>query len=115
MVNGAKTLRRCAVALSLIAVFLGAAPRAHATAMRGSGESSEGYHHSEPHRTPGNDRHREGDHDGNHMGVRPRIYWLYPYNYATAPPLYWYYCESYGVYYPYVRTCPESWIPVPAS
>lgn len=24
----------------------------------------------------------------------------------------WYYCESSGQYYPYVRYCPEGWLPV---
>lgn len=34
-----------------------------------------------------------------------------------APPLpaYWYYCRSAGAYYPYVPSCPEPWVPVPAQ
>jgi len=40
----------------------------------------------------------------------------YPYDYGTAPyPDYWYYCQSAGAYYPYVGTCPEEWVPVPAG
>jgi hypothetical protein len=40
----------------------------------------------------------------------------YPYYYGTAPYTdYWYYCPSAGTYYPYVGTCPEAWVPVPAS
>ena len=54
--------------------------------------------------------------------------WGYPYggNYPTeyvsqppvnAPPAqsYWYYCQSAGTYYPYVSSCPETWIRVPAT
>ena len=48
-------------------------------------------------------------------------YWGYPYDgyyppaYGYSPPAYWYYCPSYGAYYPNVATCPEAWVPVPAS
>jgi hypothetical protein len=31
------------------------------------------------------------------------------------PRGYWYYCPSAGAYYPYVRACPEPWVPVPAG
>jgi len=34
---------------------------------------------------------------------------------AFAVPTYLYYCPSYGAYYPYVSSCSESWVPVPAS
>ena len=33
----------------------------------------------------------------------------------AQPPVYWYYCPSYGAYYPYVPSCPEPWVPVPAQ
>jgi hypothetical protein len=33
---------------------------------------------------------------------------------APASPGEWYYCESVKSYYPYVSTCPEAWIKVPA-
>ena len=59
------------------------------------------------------------------FGGRPNsIHFIYPYPYSwtyrypapTYPvPTYWYYCPSYGTYYPYVSSCPESWLPVPAS
>ena len=39
----------------------------------------------------------------------------YPPAYAYPAPGYWYYCPSYGTYYPYVTSCPENWVPVPAS
>jgi hypothetical protein len=34
---------------------------------------------------------------------------------APPPPVYWYYCRSLGAYYPYVPSCPEAWVPVPAQ
>ena len=39
---------------------------------------------------------------------------VFPY-YGYYSPGYWYYCPSYGAYYPSVATCPEAWVPVPAS
>ena len=76
-------------------------------------------------------RHSDGnhgvdrDHDRrHHYGGRPNgfyfIYpyysWAYRYPAPTYPgPTYWYYCRSYGAYYPYVSSCPESWVTVPAS
>lgn len=38
-----------------------------------------------------------------------------PYYSYDQGPGYWYYCPSYGAYYPNVATCPEAWVPVPAS
>ena len=37
--------------------------------------------------------------------------------YVQPPPTqaYWYYCQSAQAYYPYVSSCPEPWIPVPAA
>jgi hypothetical protein len=35
--------------------------------------------------------------------------------YAAPTPTYWYFCRSAGAYYPYVPTCPEPWVPVPAQ
>jgi len=35
--------------------------------------------------------------------------------YAPPPLTYWYYCRSAGAYYPYVPSCPEPWVPVPAQ
>jgi hypothetical protein len=39
----------------------------------------------------------------------------YPPAYSSEAPAYWYYCPSYGAYYPSVASCPEAWVPVPAS
>jgi Spy/CpxP family protein refolding chaperone len=38
-----------------------------------------------------------------------------PVSNAPPPPTYWYYCPSLGEYYPHVRSCPEPWVPIPAS
>jgi hypothetical protein len=36
--------------------------------------------------------------------------------YVQPPPQsYWYFCPSFGAYYPTVRSCPEPWLPVPAT
>jgi hypothetical protein len=64
-------------------------------------------------------------HPGFHgrFGIGP-VYPYYPYygyhgyyppTYGYAAPGYWYYCQSYGAYYPNVGSCPEEWVPVPAS
>lgn len=42
-------------------------------------------------------------------------YGYYPPPYGYKAPAYWYYCPTYGAYYPNVASCPETWIPVPAS
>jgi len=42
-------------------------------------------------------------------------YGYHPPDYGYEAPTYWYYCASYGAYYPKVASCPEAWVPVPAS
>jgi len=42
-------------------------------------------------------------------------YGYHPPDYGYEAPTYWYYCASYGAYYPNVASCPEAWVPVPAS
>ncbi len=66
------------------------------------------------------DGHREFDRDRHgrvFIGVNPWFYWADPPAYAYTPPapVYWYYCPSAGTYYPYVSSCPEPWVPVPAT
>jgi hypothetical protein len=59
-----------------------------------------------------------GFHGHGFVGVAPFYWWGPGYAYAPydpATPGYWYYCPSAQAYYPYVQTCPESWVPVPAS
>jgi len=61
---------------------------------------------------PGFIRHR------GFVGVGPGFaFWpAYPYDPGPAVyPEYWYYCPSAEAYYPYVETCPEAWVPVPAG
>ena len=60
---------------------------------------------------PGFLRHPRG-----FVTVAPGFGWWpgYPY-YGVAPSDYWYYCPSAGAYYPYVDSCPEAWVPVPAG
>jgi hypothetical protein len=66
------------------------------------------------------DGHRDFDRNGRargFVGVSPWFYWADPpaYAYTPPPPSYWYYCPSAGAYYPYVSSCPEGWVPVPAA
>jgi len=42
-------------------------------------------------------------------------YTYYPAAYGYQAPAYWYYCPTAGAYYPNVQSCPEAWVPVPAS
>jgi hypothetical protein len=51
------------------------------------------------------------------IGVDPWFDWAAPpaYAYAPAPSYYWYYCSSAGAYYPYVTSCAEPWVPMPAA
>jgi len=67
--------------------------------------------------------HFDGRHfDGHgHFRFGPVFpYYAYPYYpYYDTPeppaPSYWYYCPSYQTYYPSVTSCPDAWVPVPAS
>ena len=90
-----------------------------------------------PHPRPPDGRrvesHRDaGRHDGGRAVIRvwPSFWWE-PYWFYAPPPVivqeppvyvqppptqaYWYYCQSAQAYYPYVSSCPEPWIPVPAA
>lgn len=75
--------------------------------------------------------HRDlGRHDHGRIGIRPWPFWWQPYWYYVPPPvivpeppvyveppgqLFWYYCRSAGAYYPYVSSCPQPWVLVPAT
>ena len=62
--------------------------------------------------------HREfgrGRHGHFFIGGGYPLYGYYPPAYGYSAPAYWYYCPSYGAYYPDVDSCPEAWVPVPAS
>src|SRR5438093_4764928 len=65
----------------------------------------------------GFDGHRFDHHRFGFAPVFP-FYGYYPYYppaYGYQAPAYWYYCPSAGAYYPNVQSCPEAWVPVPAS
>lgn len=58
----------------------------------------------------------DGHHDHFRFGPVFPYYGYYPPYYGYPAPAYgYYYCPSYGTYYPNVTTCPETWVPVPAS
>ena len=76
---------------------------------------SDGHHGFAGH--PGFDGHRFDHHRFGSVPVFP-LYGYYPYYppaYGYQAPAYWYYCPSAGTYYPNVQSCPEAWVPVPAS
>jgi hypothetical protein len=61
--------------------------------------------------------HVGGHHRFDHtrrLYVTPFVYWGSPYYVYQAPGYYWY-CPSYEDYYPNVDSCPEAWVPIPAS
>jgi hypothetical protein len=80
----------------------------------GGGAAHQGFdgHHSDGHHFDGHfDRGVHGRARFGFGAVVP-YYGYYPY---YGAPAYWYYCPSYGAYYPNVESCPEAWVPVPAS
>lgn len=102
------------VALAASGVF--AAPMGH-DGFHGAPHPPDGHPGAFEHH--GLDGHREFHRDVHghvFIGVDPWFYWAAPPAYAYAPPpSYWYYCPSAGAYYPYVTSCPEPWVPVPAT
>ena len=104
-------------ALALALAFNGPS-QAQAMGGHGSGEGHSGGSgmHGGFDGRHGFDGRRDFDRDGRrHFGFGP----VFPY-YGYYPPAYgdqayWYYCQSYGAYYPNVTSCPEAWLPVPAS
>ena len=101
------------MALAALAIVLAVNGSSQARAMGGhdgGGHSGgNGMHH-------GFDGHHDFDRGGHRrFGFAPVFpyYGYYPYGYEA--PAYWYYCPSYGAYYPNVASCPEAWVPVPAS
>jgi len=80
-----------------------------------SGGHFEG-HHFEGHHFDG-DRFHHGWPGG--YGIAPAYPYYYGYDYAPdssyAPPTSYWYCSSYGAYYPDMASCPDAWMPVPAS
>jgi len=112
-------------ALAVLAIVLAVSAPSQARGMGGGRGIGDGHPGGAFH--GGDGRHFDGHHfDG---GVRGRFgfgfgfapvfpyYSYYPYYPPayTEAPAYWYYCPSYGAYYPSVTSCPETWVPVPAS
>jgi hypothetical protein len=107
------------VALTALAIVFAANGPSQARGAGGHGFGSSGMHQ-------GSEAHHgfEGHHefDGHHgfgghrrFGFGPVFPYYGYYPYGDRAPAYWYYCPSYGAYYPSVPTCPEAWVPVPAS
>jgi hypothetical protein len=126
-VNTMTSLKRLAfVALAALAIVLAVNAPGQARGMGGHGEGGHpggdfAHHGFDGHH--GFDRHhgfvrRHGFRGGFGFGpVYPYYgyYGYYPPAYGYAAPTYWYYCPSYGAYYPSVGSCPEGWVPIPAS
>ena len=114
--NGLTRARKVAfVAITALAIVLAVNVPGRARGMGGPGFG--GDHPGAVHGHHGFDGH-PGFHGG--FGFRPGYpyfpyYGYYPPAYGYAAPGYWYYCRSYGAYYPSVESCPEEWVPVPAS
>ena len=110
--GGARKLALIAIATLAIVLTISLPSRARDAGGPGFGgshpgralghEGSDGHHGFDGHRF---DHHRFG-----FAPVFP-FYGYYPYQ----APAYWYYCPSAGAYYPNVQSCPEAWVPVPAS
>jgi hypothetical protein len=100
------------MAFAGLAILLAVSGPSQAVAMGGHGGGHSGG--SEMHGGFNGHHGFDGHHDfrGEHrrFGFAP----VYPY-YGYPAPTYWYYCQSYGAYYPSVTSCPEGWVPVPAS
>jgi len=90
-----------------------------------SGGGHPGGHPS--HGSPGHGPSHHG-HFHPHVWIGSPLWWDPFWPYPPAPPVvveppayvqqapaYWYYCASLRAYYPYVTTCPEAWVPVPAQ
>jgi hypothetical protein len=104
------------MALAALAIVLAVVGPSQAQAM--GGHSFGGSHSGGSGMQHGFDGHHDFDRGGHRsFGFGPVFpyYGYYPPVYGYQAPAYWYYCPSYGAYYPYVASCPEAWVPVPAS
>jgi hypothetical protein len=86
------------------------------------GSPSRGEGHGDFDGRPGVDEHRDfGERRDFDRGRGDSVYFGDLYYGASPPsdgyaaPEYWYYCPSYGDYYPNVQSCPDPWVPEPAS
>src|SRR5262249_58384017 len=116
--------------VAIVIAFNGPSDARAAAGGQGGGHSSGSFGHGSGggHPNAGFGHHFDGRHfEGGrfHHGFRngvvvgPVYPYYYGYDYAPAypyePPTSWWYCSSYGTYYPYVTSCPDAWVPVPAS
>ncbi len=103
------------MALAALAIVLAVTGPSQARAMDGHG--SGGGHSGGSDMHQGFDGHHDFDRDGHRrFGFGPVFpYYGYSPGYGYQAPAYWYYCPTYGAYYPNVASCPEAWVPVPAS
>ena len=113
-VNKSTTWRKLAsVTLAALAITLTAHAPSQARGMEGHGFG--GHQGGQPHVEGHHDFDRGHDFDRRfHHGFLFGPTFPY-YGYYPPAPAYWYYCPSYGAYYPNVTSCPEAWVPVPAS
>jgi hypothetical protein len=103
------------VAVASLAIVLAAAAPSRAAGVDGHGFGG-GHPGGAPAHNGFEGRHFDGDHfEGHHFDGRFRFGPVFPYYGYSETPGYWYYCPSYGAYYPSVTSCPEAWVPVPAS
>jgi hypothetical protein len=104
------------MALAALAIVLAVPGPSQARAMGGHGFG--GGHSGGSGMQHGFDGHHDFDRGGHRrFGFGPVFpyYGYYPPGYGYQAPAYWYYCPSYGAYYPSVESCPDAWVPVPAS
>ena len=124
---------RAFASVALVAVAIVLAASAPSQAQRGEGGHGGGGHEGgspsrgEGHRDfdggPGFDGHDDfGERRDFHPGRGDSFFFRDPYYGAYPPPAdgyaapeYWYYCPSNGGYYPNVQSCPDPWVPEPAS
>ena len=117
------SVKKLASALVAVAVVLGAVAPSQAREGAGHGFSAShaGVEHQgfERHRGFQAHRHFERGRRGHaFIGGGYAYYGYYPYyapDYRYSAPAYWYYCPSYDGYYPDVASCPEPWVPIPAT
>ena len=127
MLRGAKKMAFAAVAALAIVLAVNAPSQARGMGGHEGGHSGGAVGHGfEGHRGFEGHHDFDGRHfDGRHFdrGVRGGFGFVSPYPYYDysppaytydAPTYYWY-CPSYGAYYPSVASCPDTWVPVPAS
>jgi hypothetical protein len=94
------------VAIAALAIVFGV--NAPSQARGGGGHGFEGGHPDAAFGHHDFDGHRDFDRFGHDR-------FQFGFGGGYEDPAYWYYCPTYGAYYPNVASCPETWIPVPAS